>query len=215
MATAQQHQAIAHATEAEEPDHVKIAQLCERSPKTDAFAQHTKAIAHIQQGKPALALPVLSAIDDLDRPTNGVNALGVRFAHAYCLYKTGAFANALALLQEAMAHGTFGARAKADPAIQNLNAQALYNLEKYAEAAAALEHILASGMYRDDVERSELLTNLSAAYSQFDFAKCQESSRRGLLGLHADRWRLADAGAAAFLPPRLLALHAGLPVPAL
>uniref|UniRef100_A0A7S1MA77 Signal recognition particle subunit SRP72 n=1 Tax=Neobodo designis TaxID=312471 RepID=A0A7S1MA77_NEODS len=182
MATTQQHQAIAAATEAEDPDHAKIAQLCDRCPKADAFAQYTKGIALLQQGKAAAAQPLLAAVDDLRSPASGVNPLGIRFAHAYCHYKTGAFSQALSLLEEVMAHAKFGARAKADPAVLNLHAQALYNLEKYPEAAAALEAILAAGMYRDDVERSELLTNLSAAYSQFDFAKCQESSRRGTEG---------------------------------
>ena len=38
---------------------------------------------------------------------------------------------------------------------------------------------------------------------------------RELLGLHADRWRDPHAGAAALLQPRLHAVHAGVPVPAL
>src|ERR1035437_6241514 len=37
----------------------------------------------------------------------------------------------------------------------------------------------------------------------------------GLLGVHADRRRFADAGAAALLPARLYAVHPRLPVPAL
>src|SRR5690349_11368677 len=36
-----------------------------------------------------------------------------------------------------------------------------------------------------------------------------------LLGVYAGRWRAADAGAAAFLPARLHAIHARVPVSAL
>ena len=45
-------------------------------------------------------------------------------------------------------------------------------------------------------------------------AQLRDRHRR-LLGLHAQRRRAAHAGAAALLPARLLAVHAGLPVPAL
>ena len=49
-----------------------------------------------------------------------------------------------------------------------------------------------------------------------DVGRAQLPDRhRELLGLHADRRRAAHAGAAALLQPRLHAVHAGVPVPAL
>jgi signal recognition particle subunit SRP72 len=171
--SAQQH-AIISACDAENVDPAKVVQLCDKCPKSDAFSQHAKAIALLQQGKPANAKTILQAL--VDHSDASVDMVAIRFALAYAHYKIGDVKAALEVLEASQRNG---ASAKRDPATLNLLAQCYYNLEEYPKAADLYERMLSEELYRDDVERSELLTNLSAAYSQYDFTKCQEAARRG------------------------------------
>lgn len=152
----------------EAQDEGKTSNLVERIlslEPTHTYALHCKAVLTMHQGKHQVALAVLEQLAEVDASYQSDQEF--LFQKGYCLYRLQRFAEAREALKDVLFV----------PA-QHLLAQIAYNLEEYEEAAAIYEALLANNSARDDQERQEIITNLSAAYVTLDAKKAADAVRR-------------------------------------
>lgn len=157
-------------------DPSKIVPLCDRllhANKSDPLGLRCKIIALLQSKRASQAAAVARELAGL---TNNKKASSSgRFLLAMCLYRDNKFSEAEDALTDSgkLDKSTFGAKEL------NLLAQSRYNQFQYREAAEIYERLLEKELYQDDVERDEILTNLSACYASVaEVEKCLATSRR-------------------------------------
>ncbi|RNF04872.1 putative signal recognition particle protein [Trypanosoma rangeli] len=130
------------------------------------FALRCKVVCLLHQDKHASALTVLEQIAAVD-PALLRSSQDYAFQKAYCLYRALDHHQARCVLLNDAPQ-----TAEHVPS-QHLLAQVHYHLEEYGAAARIYEALLAKGEFRDEHEKTELLTNYAAACSAIDARKTQ------------------------------------------
>lgn len=149
-------------------DEAKTANLIERILSAElhnVYALHCKAVLYIHQGKFDAALTVLDQLAEADASYSSDEEF--MFQQGYCFYRLQKFSEANKLISQI---STVPAK--------HLLAQIAYNLEDFQKAADIYEELLADGVARDDQERQEIITNLSAAYVTIDAKKAADAVRK-------------------------------------
>lgn len=149
-------------------DESKTANLIERvlsSEPHNTYALHCKAVLAIHQGKFDVALTVLEQLASEDASYNADEEF--LFQRGYCLYRLQKFVDAKNTLT-----------ALTTVPAKHLLAQIAYNLEDFQSAADIYEELLETDSARDDQERQEIITNLSAAYVTIDAKKAADAVRK-------------------------------------
>jgi signal recognition particle subunit SRP72 len=152
----------------ESQDEAKTANLIERilvAESHNAFALHCKAVLCIHQGKFDVALGILDQLVHVEASYNSDEEF--LFQRGYCFYRLQKFSEAKEVL----------AGLTTIPA-QHLLAQIAYNMEDFQSAAEIYEKLLESNAARDEQERQEIITNLSAAYVTIDAKKAADAVRK-------------------------------------
>lgn len=157
-------------------DDAKINSAVERllaQQNDNLYALRCKLVYLVQQGKFAHFLECQEVAEAMAASLKTDPT--VKYMQAYCLYRLQKYDDATKVLDGIAKDGAQAVPLEAP--ILNLRAQIFYNSEKYAETAKLYEQLLARELYRDDEERSELVTNLSAAYAFVDAAKATQAIR--------------------------------------
>ena len=152
-------------------DDVKINSAVERllaQQNDSSYALRCKLVYLVQQGKFSQFLECLEIAEAMCPALKEDQT--VWYQRAYCLYRLQRYAEAADLL------GKITDSDLTAPAL-NLRGQIFYNSERYLEAAQVYEELLSKRMYRDEQERTELITNLSAAYATIDVKKANQAVR--------------------------------------
>lgn len=131
---------------------------------------HAKAVCCLMRDKFGAAVKVLEQIQHL-KPEIISTSSSFGFRKAYAHYRLRQYEEAKDVLSSA------GKLVEDHTPCRHLKAQVHYNLEEYADAAQEYLSILKDKAFRDEQERSEIITNLSAAYSACQPAKAVETIR--------------------------------------
>lgn len=129
---------------------------------------HAKAVCCLMRDKFGAAVKVLEQIQLL-QPKIIFTSSSFGFRKAYAHYRLRQYEEAKDVLS------SVGKLAGQHTPCRHLKAQVHYNLEEYTEAAQEYLSILKDKAYRDEQERSEIATNLSAAYSACQPTKAVET----------------------------------------
>lgn len=127
-----------------------------------------KVVCCLLREKFGSAIALLDQIQDVNPRISTTSPVFV-FRKAYCHYRLRQYTDAKLILRSA------GGIVQQHIPCRHLQAQVHYNLEEYKEAAQLYQAILKDGAYRDEQEKIEILTNLSAAYSACEPPKAVET----------------------------------------
>ena len=130
------------------------------------LALHCKGVAQLQMNKYDHAVVSLQKAVDASTKEGHVGA-DLRFHLSCGLYRQGKHVEALANLEKIPA-------AERNLGVRHLLAQCYYNTEKFKQCAAIYEEMLTNDDFRDDQDKLEVITNLTAAYAACDPAKVDE-----------------------------------------
>lgn len=133
-------------------------------------ALQAKVVSCLLRDKFGAALTLLDLLEDAN-PKISKTSVSFVFRKAFSLYRLQRYPEGKAIIQAA------GAFTKNHIPCRHLLAQIHYNLEEFGEAASMYESILQDGAYRDDQERVEVISNLSAAFCGHNPAKAVEIVR--------------------------------------
>lgn len=128
-----------------------------------------KSVCCLTRDKYGAAITLLERIQQLQPSI--VSSPSFAFRKSYALYRLRQYAEAKGVLDAA------GGRIRYHTPSRHLRAQIHYNLEEYADAVHEYIEILKDEAYRDEQEKTEIITNLSAAYSACQPAKAVETFR--------------------------------------
>lgn len=131
----------------------------------------SKSLCCLLKDKVGAALSLLERIEQ-NHPREASNSPLFAFRKAYCFYRLRQYEEAQQVLTRA------GELVNKHLPCRHLQAQVHYNLEKYEEASKMYLSILTDGAYRDEQEKAEIVTNLSAAYSACNPLKSVETIRQ-------------------------------------
>ncbi|EPY22730.1 signal recognition particle subunit SRP72 [Strigomonas culicis] len=128
------------------------------------FALQCKVVCCLHRDKYGSAMEVLEQMEEVHRKEVLASA-DFHFQKAYCYYRMSRYTEAQEELRKSR-----GSAAGHVPS-RNLQAQIHYHFEQYAEAAKEYESLLAQSAYRDEQEKTELLTNYTAVLAMAKNAK--------------------------------------------
>eukprot|EP00796_Vickermania_ingenoplastis_P004067 gene4067-2916_t len=130
-----------------------------------------KIVCSLMREKFGAALTLLEQLQSANPRIASTSPMFV-FRKAYSHYRLRQYSEAKNVLKSA------GGLIKGHIPSRHLQAQIHYNLEEYKEASQLYAAILEDKVYRDEQEKSEVITNLSAAYSACEPMKAVETIRK-------------------------------------